>query len=167
MHLSEFNQLPDSETESELFRCCGSKRWARQLTLTRPFENINQLFEAADRIWNSLSSENWLEAFGHHPRIGDVNELRKKFASTSSWAAEEQAGTSNATEEVLSSLSLGNKEYEDKFGFVFLVCATGKSAGEILSLLKARLQNQVDDELKIAADEQSKITKIRLEKLIQ
>ncbi len=131
-----------------------------------PFQTKEELFAAAEEIWFKLLPNDWLEAFAHHPKIGDLNSLRAKFASTQQWAAGEQAGVSAASEEVLKALAEGNTQYESKFGYLFIVCATGKSAAEMLAILQSRLPNDHATELQIAAIEQSKITKIRLEKLL-
>jgi 2-oxo-4-hydroxy-4-carboxy-5-ureidoimidazoline decarboxylase len=102
----------------------------------------------------------------HHPRIGDVSKLREKYKATATWSSQEQRGVQEASEEVLQGLADGNREYEARFGFIFLVCATGKSAGEMLALLRERMNNEPEAELRIAAGEQAKITRIRLEKLL-
>lgn len=131
-----------------------------------PFQNQAELFAAAEEIWFKLLPNDWLEAFAHHPKIGDLNSLRAKFASTRQWAEGEQARVSTASEEVLRALAEGNAQYENKFGYIFIVCATGKSAEEMLTILQSRLSNEHATELYLAAVEQSKITKIRLEKLL-
>jgi 2-oxo-4-hydroxy-4-carboxy-5-ureidoimidazoline decarboxylase len=113
-----------------------------------------------------MGEADWREAFTHHPRIGDVSKLREKFASTATWSSQEQKGVSGASEETIQALAQGNRAYEEKFGFIFLVCATGKSAEEMLALLRERMPNDAAAELRIAAGEQAKITRIRLEKLL-
>src|SRR5260221_1972055 len=130
MTLKELNNLPAGEIRAELLRCCGCKRWAEQIAGRRPFDTIGSLLSSSDSVWNTLSPEDWKEAFSHHPRIGDVMGLNEKFAATAQWASKEQAGTESAPEEVLESLAEGNRLYERKFGYIFIVCATGKSAGE-------------------------------------
>lgn len=132
----------------------------------RPFKDAGHLFAVAGETWNNLKPGDWKEAFSHHPKIGDVNALREKFASTATWASGEQSGVSGAADETLKRLAEGNAEYERKFGYIFIVCATGKSAEEMLEMLEMRLKNPEDQELKIAAAEQAKITRIRLEKLL-
>jgi len=132
----------------------------------RPFKDAGHLFAVAEEMWNSLGKQDWREAFSHHPKIGDVNALREKFASTAAWASGEQSGVKNASEETLRRLAGRNAEYERKFGYIFIVCATGKSAEEMLEVLESRLKHPADQELKIAAAEQAKITRIRLEKLL-
>ncbi len=133
----------------------------------RPFAGIDALLKAASEFWAGLSPSDWLEAFRHHPRIGDKESLRRKFASTGAWASQEQAGTAGADEEVLDELARSNALYEEKFGFIFIVCATGRSAGEMLADLKKRLGNDPEAELRVAAAEQDKIIRLRLLKLLE
>jgi 2-oxo-4-hydroxy-4-carboxy-5-ureidoimidazoline decarboxylase len=123
------------------------------------------LFRAAEQAWWDLSRQDWLEAFAAHPKIGDLDALRAKFATTAAWAAGEQSGVAGAPEEVLCELAASNRLYEETFGYIFIVCATGKTAAEMLELLRQRLGNQPDAELAVAAAEQWKITRLRLEKL--
>ncbi len=134
----------------------------------RPFFSIDEMLVVADREWFSLGESEWLEAFSHHPKIGEggIEGLRKKFASTAAWASKEQSGVAAADEQTLHALAAGNEAYEKKFGFIFIVCAMGKSAGEMLALLESRLSNDRQTELQKAAAEQAKITKLRLEKLL-
>ena len=132
----------------------------------RPFADMETLRGAADEVWSQLSSADYLEAFAQHPQIGaELASLREKFASTSTWASGEQAGLRSADESTILALRDENLAYLRRFGHIFIVCASGKSAPEMLSLLRARLNNSAADELVIAAHEQSKITKLRLEKL--
>jgi 2-oxo-4-hydroxy-4-carboxy-5-ureidoimidazoline decarboxylase len=131
----------------------------------RPFPSVGKVFDAAGRIWNALSQADWKEAFSHHPRIGDLKGLRQKFATTANWASKEQAGVDGASDELLSGLAEKNRLYEEKFGYIFIVCATGKSAGEMLALVSERMKNEPGAEIRLAAAEQAKITKLRLEKL--
>lgn len=132
----------------------------------RPYRNAEQLLGAADRTWFNLTPGDWLEAFSQHPRIGDTEALRARFAGAREWAAGEQAGAIGASEEVLAALAEGNKAYETRFGYIFIVCATGKSAAEMLALLHERMNHDREGELLAAAQEQAKITRIRLEKLL-
>lgn len=166
MTLPEFNALGAEDARAELLRCCGCVRWAEALLAARPFGDKSTLFSASDAAWSRMERQDWLEAFSHHPRVGGKDALREKFAATSAWAQSEQSGAAAADEETLDALARGNAEYEAKFGFIFIVCATGKSAAEMLDLLKSRLPNDETRELRLAADEQNKITKIRLEKLL-
>jgi 2-oxo-4-hydroxy-4-carboxy-5-ureidoimidazoline decarboxylase len=163
-HFQRINEMSGSELEEALTRCCGSRQWVDAMIAARPFATPEALFEASDRIWCSLPQDAWLEAFSHHPKIGDVESLRSKFATTRDWASQEQSGAQDASEEMLTALAKNNQRYEARFGFIFIVCATGKTASEMLSLLTDRLENQPDTELKIAAGEQLKITRLRLEK---
>jgi 2-oxo-4-hydroxy-4-carboxy-5-ureidoimidazoline decarboxylase len=158
--------LPPSAASETLLRCCGSSRWVERMLEHRPFGNTARLFELADRIWSELDAKDYLEAFSHHPQIGaDISELQRKFATTASWSTSEQAGAGSAERATLEALRDGNQAYLDRFGFIFIVCATGKTAAQMLELLRARLPNEPATELRIAAGEQAKITKLRLEKL--
>ena len=167
MTLKEFNSLDREIAKEELFKCCGSGKWVEQMIHHFPFSSVEQLQNKALNIWyRKCDEEDWLEAFKHHPKIGDVKNLQEKFASTKEWAGAEQAGVQKANEEVIQALAKGNKEYKDKFGFIFIVCATGKLAEEMLEILNKRMNNSYESELKIAMNEQHKITVIRLKKLI-
>jgi 2-oxo-4-hydroxy-4-carboxy-5-ureidoimidazoline decarboxylase len=132
----------------------------------RPYKTRESLFATADRTWLSISEHDWLEAFSHHPRIGDGAALEARFAATATWATNEQKGTRGAPREVLEKLKSLNQEYEKRFPHVFLICATGKSAEEMLENLEARLSNDPKRELTLASGEQMKITRLRLEKLL-
>lgn len=161
------NKLTAHEAAEAFNRCCGSKEWVARMLEKRPFPSIEKIFETANEIWWQLDQKDWLEAFSHHPKIGDLDSLKKKFAGTADLAASEQSSVSTAREETLQALAKGNKEYEEKFGYIFIVCATGKSPEEMLALLQQRLPNKEADEIKIAAEEQSKITRLRLERVCQ
>ncbi|MFL5351082.1 2-oxo-4-hydroxy-4-carboxy-5-ureidoimidazoline decarboxylase [Archangium sp.] len=163
--LAWLNGLPFEEARAELLRCCGSTRWAEGMARARPFASEASVYAEAERLWSQTGPEDWREAMTHHPRIGDVSKLREKYKATATWSSQEQRGVQEASEEVLQGLADGNREYEERFGFIFLVCATGKSAGEMLGLLRERMKNAPDEELRVAAGEQAKITRIRLEKL--
>ena len=165
--LRRLNGLPASEARSELLRCCASRRWAERMAAGRPYRDAGQLLAFAEDCWRGLPETDLLEAFAGHPRIGDKEALRSRFASTRDWASGEQAGAAGASEAALEALAAANRDYERRFGFIFVVCASGKSAAEMLGLLKARLENARDAELRVASEEQSKITRLRLEKLIQ
>ena len=158
MRLDQLNALDAESAEHELLRCCGSARWAREMIASRPFGSVGAMTRSADAIWSSLDRADWLEAFAAHPKIGD--------RTASAWAAAEQSGSRGASGDVRDRLAAGNRDYEARFGYIFIVCATGKSADEMLSLLEARLANDPDTELTIAADEQRKITNLRLAKLL-
>ena len=164
MTLEHFNNIGFTEAQAELFKCCGSTRWAQMLCAQRPFASVADLKEKSDAEWNRSSEADAMEAFSHHPKIG-AKSLEEKFASTKQWASGEQAGVQTASAEVLAALLQGNIDYEQKFGFIFIVCATGKTASEMLELLLQRLPNNRADELLIAMGEQNKITHIRIDKL--
>jgi len=164
--LSRLNELAPSEAREALLRCCGAARWADAMAARRPFPGRDALLAAADEVWWRLGEGDWREAFTHHPRIGDKEALRARFPDTRRWAAGEQAGVEGAPEEVREALAEGNRAYEDRFGYIFIVCATGRPAGEMLDLLRARLPNDPVREVRLAAGEQAKITRLRLEKLL-
>jgi 2-oxo-4-hydroxy-4-carboxy-5-ureidoimidazoline decarboxylase len=164
--LLRFNRLPAEEARDELLRCCGSPGWAEALTARRPFGRPEEMLRAGEAVWNDLSPDDWRAAFAHHPRIGDEDALRARFASTRQWAEGEQAGALGAPEDVLRALAEGNRAYEDRFGYIFIVCATGKTAPEMLELLQARLLHDPETELRVAAVEQARITRLRLKKLL-
>ena len=166
MTLAELNALPESRARQELERCCGAARWVDMMLKSRPFKDKHAVFSHSEATWSAMQPRDWLDAFQHHPRIGGKDALRAKFASTKDWAQGEQASVAAAGEATLDALERGNADYEDKFGFIFIVCATGKSAAQMLALLNERLPNHGSKELKIAAAEQIKITNIRLEKLL-
>ncbi|MBC7587657.1 MAG: 2-oxo-4-hydroxy-4-carboxy-5-ureidoimidazoline decarboxylase [Chitinophagaceae bacterium] len=166
MTLHQLNILPKEQLEEELFKCCGSTAWVNKMLPFFPAEDLIEILEDAEEQWYQCSEEDWLEAFTHHPKIGDVESLKKKFASTATWASGEQSGAAAASQQTLEALAKCNDEYEQKFGYIFIVCATGKSAAEMLQLLQQRLPNNPSEEIKIAADEQNKITKLRIEKLL-
>jgi 2-oxo-4-hydroxy-4-carboxy-5-ureidoimidazoline decarboxylase len=165
--LARLNRLPAGEARAEFLRCCGSRRWAEAMLAGRPYPDVATLFAAAERAWAASDPEDRLEALRHHPRIGDRAALEARFAASRSWSAAEQQGVAAASAEVLDSLAEGNRLYESRFGHVFLVCATGKTAPEMLALLRERLGNDPETELRIAAEQQSRITRLRLERLLQ
>jgi 2-oxo-4-hydroxy-4-carboxy-5-ureidoimidazoline decarboxylase len=158
------NEMTPDDARAAFLRCCGSRRWAEAMTARRPYLSREALFQAAEEIDAQLTRADWLEAFAAHPRIGDLEALRKQFASTASWCSSEQAGVTEADEKVLRDLAQGNREYERRFGYLFIVCASGKSAAEMLAILRARLENQEEEELRVAAREQARITRLRLDK---
>ncbi len=167
MKLAEFNALDKEAAFAALQKCCGATSWVNAMNASRPFENEADLYKAALNWWTLCNEQDVLEAFEHHPKIGSVADLEKKFASTATWAAGEQAAVKSAGQATLQALAKGNDDYEAKFGYIFIVCATGKSAEEMLSLLEARLPNSKEEEFEIAKAEQMKITNIRLEKLLK
>ena len=164
------SSLSEAERTETLHRCCGSTRWSHELSIRISIEipdSIERLFMLSEEIWSSMDKVDYLEAFSHHPQIGaDPDKLRERFQKTHTWSANEQSGMSGASESTIMRLAQGNTDYLDKFGYIFIVCATGKSADEMLALLEARLPNDPIDELKNAAAQQAKITRLRMEKLI-
>lgn len=167
MNLNEFNQLEKDAAASMLKTCCGSSAWVNAVMRNFPFSSEADLVAAAESSWYTICAEaDWLEAFTHHPKIGDVKSLAEKFASTSHLAGNEQSGVNEATQQVLEQLTAGNQQYEKKYGFIFIICATGKPADEMLRLLQDRLKNSREEELHIAMGEQHKISIIRLKKLL-
>ena len=167
MHdLAWLNSLPSVEAEKELLQCCGSTRWAQQMAATRPFKTLEALLASADTIWWSLDRNDWLEAFRSHPKIGEKKAADPVSTQASQWSGQEQAGVATASQETVDSLATLNRAYEEKFGFIFIICATGKTSAEMMSSLRERLEHDAVDELPIAATEQSKITALRLNKLL-
>lgn len=166
MNLNELNELSNDDAFEAFQKCCGSTRWTRQMVDARPFASRDELMETADDIWWELDRDDWLEAFGAHPRIGDIDTLREKYSSTRSWSESEQQGVDSASEQTLQRLAEANDEYFEKFRYIFIVCASGKSAAQMLDILESRLPKDPGDELEIAAGEQAKITEIRLNKLL-
>jgi OHCU decarboxylase len=164
--LAWLNSLPATEAEKELLHCCGSTRWAQQMTAARPYATLDELLATANQIWSPLDRNDWLEAFSSHPKIGEKKAADPVSTQSREWSGQEQAGVATASQETVDSLAGLNRTYEEKFGFIFIICATGKSSSEMLSALRERLQHDAADELPIAAAEQSKITALRLKKLL-
>ncbi|BDS11308.1 2-oxo-4-hydroxy-4-carboxy-5-ureidoimidazoline decarboxylase [Aureispira anguillae] len=166
MKLEALNQLSLPELEDKLEQCCAASKWFKNLAAEFPFSDQKALENAADKIWSDCSESDYLEAFLGHPKIGDVNSLAKKFEATKQWAGNEQELVDGAAMDVIEALAQGNADYEARFGFIFIVFATGKTAKQMLDLLLKRLPNDRASELKIAAAEQHKITKLRIQKLL-
>jgi OHCU decarboxylase len=169
--LERLNGLSAAEAHAELLACCGASVWAREMVARRPFGGSAELFAAADEIWSSLGRDGWLEAFASHPQIGEKRgekqiESEAGRQLSNRWSAEEQSGTKRNPAEVMTKLAEGNRVYRQRFGYIFIVCATGKTASEMLAILERRLQNDPSAELPIAAEEQRRITRLRLEKLL-
>jgi OHCU decarboxylase len=169
--LDRLNGLPAAQAHAELLACCGSSHWVREMVARRPFDDSAELFAAADEIWRSLDRDDWLEAFASHPQIGEKrgerqieSEAGQQLASR--WSADEQSGTKRNSVDVMTRLAEGNRAYRQRFGYIFIVCAAGKTASEMLAILERRLQNDAFAELTIAAEEQRRIMRLRLEKLM-
>lgn len=165
--LERLNQAASEAAQVDFLNCCGSQNWARLMTEARPFANVAELLNQAEQIWQNLEPKDWLEAFAAHPKIGAKKAAPKQQTQSAEWSRGEQSGTQAATDSVLNKLAEANRLYEEKFGFIFIVCATGKSADEMLALCRQRLSNKADTEIRVAADEQRKITEIRLKKLLE
>jgi len=165
--IEKLNNLSKENQKFELEKCCGSSKWIKSMLDSIPYSDNDSLHNNCDIAWSKCIEEDYLEAFTHHPQIGDIKSLKKKFSNTSHWASNEQKGTSIASDEILQELKSGNEAYLKKFGFIFIVCATGKSAQQMLELLNKRLPNNRDKELIIAANEQNKITHLRLDKFLE
>jgi len=166
MTFEQLNELPAREAEAEFLKCCGSRAWANAMAASRPFENEAGLFDRADQISASLTNDDWLEAFRAHPKIGEKKAVTAQTQQEQSWSSQEQSAMHSASADTAARLARGNQDYEAKFGFIFIVCASGKSPDEMLAILNDRLGNDAQTELKAAAQEQQKITRLRLEKLL-
>ncbi len=166
MTLDALNRLSEADATAAFIQCCTAQRWVERMVIDRPFESLPEMLEISDRIWEECDVDDYLEAFEGHPRIGDVESLAKKYANTKGWAGGEQKGVEGADASVIQRLADGNKQYEEKFGHIFIVCATCKSATEMLALLEARMANDPKTEVMVAAEEQNKITRLRLKKLL-
>ena len=154
------NSLPVAAARSALARCCGARHWVDAMVAARPFASDAELLATAERVWWGLGRVDWLEAFAAHPRIGD------RVGAGMDWERREQGGADGAAEATRAALSQGNATYEERFGHVFLISATDKTADEMLGALRGRLTNDPVTELRVAAEEQAKITRLRLHKLV-
>lgn len=166
MTIDELNALNAADATAAFGTCCTSDAWIKGMVAARPFADAENAQQAALDVWSTCQESDFLQAFEGHPKIGDVSSLRKKYANTKGLASNEQSGVNVATEDTLQALADGNNEYDEKNGFIFIVYATGKSAAEMLDILNARLPNDRATELKNAALEQSKITALRINKLL-
>lgn len=159
--LAGWNALDAEAAAREVLPCCGSRAWAAGLVALRPFADAAQLFAASDQVWAALPEPDWCEAFDSHPRIGQQH-AHTATAESLSWSSAEQRAAISADEAVKLALVEGNRQYEERFGRIFIVCASGRSASEILAILNARMQNTAADELLEAAEQQRQITQLRL-----
>jgi OHCU decarboxylase len=165
--LASWNDADAETALAAMMACCGARRWAKEIVALRPIESVVELSLAADRVWSSMEEADWMEAFACHPRIGErktAHAAMHAVAQSVAWSKQEQALTSSAAERVLAELAEGNALYEKRFGFTYIVCATGKSADEMLAILKRRLESDRATELREAAEQQRQITQIRLGK---
>jgi OHCU decarboxylase len=161
--LTAWNAADEATAFDAMIACCGSKRWARAMVALRPVSSVEMLSEEADRVWSRMEEPDWMEAFACHPRIGE-RKAAHAVAQSAAWSAQEQSSTTQAAELVMAELAAGNALYEERYGFTYIVCATGKSAEEMLSILNRRLAGSRDAELREAAEQQRQITQIRLGK---
>jgi OHCU decarboxylase len=159
--LERLNGLPEEAAVAELLAVCHSRRWAERVAAGRPYPDLEAFQAAADQVWMALGPADWLEAFKAHPRIGESG------GRSEDWSRQEQAGVGGAGAEVRERLAAGNAEYERRFGHVFLISAAGRDAAEVLDALQARLGNDPGTELRVAAGEHRRITRLRLEKLVR
>jgi len=165
--LAAWNEAPPSSAIEAMLACCGSKRWAAAMVALRPVASVEALSEAADRVWSTMREPDWLEAFACHPRIGErkpVLTAAHAPETSAAWSRQEQSSASAANELILAELAEDNQLYEQRFGFTYIVCATGKSAVEMLTILKRRLASNREAELREAAEQQRQIMQIRLGK---
>jgi len=165
--IERFNALPAAQARKTLLDCCGSKKWAEQVLSRRPFADASQLRDVADGVWKSLSKEEWLAAFSHHPAIGAEQANLLQSETARQWSAGEQSKAQKALPQTLAVLAAANETYRARFGYVFLICAADKTSEEILKQLQQRLSNDPEVELNTAAQEQRKITQLRLENLLE
>lgn len=165
--LRSLNSLSPSQAQDAFLKCCGATAWAKAMSDARPFSDSQALFAKADEVWRSLNEDDWLEAFRAHPKIGEKKAATAQSVQAQSWSAHEQSESQKASDQTKAALTYGNRRYEERFGHIFIICATGKPAEEILGSLNERLQNDRETELRVAAEEQRKITWLRLAKLLE
>ena len=162
--LAAWNAATAEAAREAMLACCGSARWAKAMTDLRPVASVPALSEAADRVWSAMQEPDWIEAFACHPRIGERKSAVHTGAQSATWSQQEQVQTGSASERVMAEMAAGNKQYEERFGFTYIVCATGKSTEEMLAILKRRLASNREAELREAAEQQRQIMQIRLGK---
>jgi 2-oxo-4-hydroxy-4-carboxy-5-ureidoimidazoline decarboxylase len=162
--LARWNELPSDEAVEEILPCCGSKAWARGMAARRPILDELALLASSDRVWKSLPESDWMEAFRSHPRIGESHLPVSRPARSAAWSGEEQGRVETANEDVKIAIVKANLAYEKRFDRIFIVCATGKSAVDILEILRRRLLNDETTELAEAAEQQRQIAQLRLKK---
>src|SRR5947207_1015280 len=164
--IKRLNDLSALDATAEFLKCCGSTKWAQEMTAARPFATEQELFTRADDISAVLTDEDWLEAFRAHPKIGEQKAATAQSHQEQKWSAQEQSGVGAASAAMISQLAERNREYDERFGFIFIVCASGKSPDEMLAILDSRINNDPQTELRVASEEQRKIMRLRLEKLL-
>jgi 2-oxo-4-hydroxy-4-carboxy-5-ureidoimidazoline decarboxylase len=166
MSLDRLNSATIAQARHSFMQCCTANAWVNAMVSARPYRDKNSLTEQANSVWQTLDEVDYLQAFEGHPQIGNLDTLRTKYANTKALASGEQSAVKQASERVLLGLARDNAAYLEKFGFIFIVCASGKSAEQMLALLQTRLANDKNTELANAAEEQRKILQLRLEKLL-
>lgn len=164
--LSNWNVMETSSAVALLLHCCAAQRWANGVAALRPYPTAEDLFASVDRVWATMQEPDWMEAFAAHPRIGE-RKAPHASAQSKEWSSKEQASVDAARSQTLSELAAGNARYEDLFGFTYIVCATGKTAEEMLEILRKRIENDRQTELREAAEQQRQITQIRLRKWLE
>ena len=164
--LSAWNALDAEAAVAALLSCCAARRWAQEVAAHRPYATAEDLFIGADSVWAKMEEPDWMEAFRAHPRIGE-RKAAHATAQSAQWSRQEQSAAEAARKEVLAKLADGNLRYEQLFGFTYIVCATGKSAEEMLKILERRLASDRQSELREAAEQQRQITQIRLRKWLE
>jgi 2-oxo-4-hydroxy-4-carboxy-5-ureidoimidazoline decarboxylase len=162
--LARWNRLSAEEAETEIVGCCGSRAWARRMANRRPVADEAQLLSASDEVWSSLSEQDQMEAFRSHPRIGESRPAQSAHRRSAAWSVAEQRHVAGEPDTVKAALTEGNREYEQRFGRIFIVCATGKTGAEILGILRHRLHNDRATEMREAAEQQRQITRLRLKR---
>jgi OHCU decarboxylase len=162
--LAAWNQADAATAFDAMIACCGAKQWAKAMVALRPIASVEELSTAADRVWSTMEKPDWMEAFACHPRIGERKAVAHIGPKSAAWSAQEQSSTSQIAERILAELAAGNARYEERYGFTYIVCATGKSAEEMLAILNRRLASSREAELREAAEQQRQITQIRLGK---
>jgi 2-oxo-4-hydroxy-4-carboxy-5-ureidoimidazoline decarboxylase len=165
--VDELNAAGPAEARNVLEACCASSRWIEGMIARRPFDSVASVLAAADEVWSRTEAEDWLEAFSYHPRIGERIAAAPQGELAAGWSAGEQSLAGTSAQAVQDDLAEMNCRYEERFGYIYIVCATGKSAEELLAMARVRLLNDPDKEIHIAAGEQHKITRLRLRKLFE
>ena len=165
--IEKLNRMSPGERRAALLSCCGSTRWAEEVSGLLPMWDVGQLLILGERVWRELGREDWLEAFRAHPKIGERRAAAPAGEDARRWSEGEQSRAREASTETLDALAEANRNYEEKFGFVFIICATNRSADEMLSLLRERMKNDAETELRVAAEEQWRITELRIKKLLK
>jgi 2-oxo-4-hydroxy-4-carboxy-5-ureidoimidazoline decarboxylase len=165
--VAELDRMPAARATELLSSCCGSARWVERMVALRPFGSSGAMRTAADETWRALEPRDWREAFSHHPRIGERLPAVPQGERGMAWSASEQAGVDAAAGDVRQQLARANREYEERFGYVYIVFASGRTADEMLALCRARLANDPETEIAVAAEEQRRIMQLRLSRLTE